>query len=298
MKAMNDKALEQYTDWELITNFKKREITIDDYNERDSFKANHAYYFIAGNLKNNVRSNSNLIEKNLLTFDYENLNMEFEEFRQMIHNKLKDYNYFLYPSIHSYHKGVKDKKDDSIIAKIDKRFRYRLVIDTNRMYTIEENISLIKNIGKYIGIPYDDKSETYSQCMGLPILTPYTNESMLYINEGKPFPIDAYIDKKTLTKPSKPNAQINFVASRPVKYTAKMLMEFMDGVAEGNRDNWLTRQCGVMFSLGMDPRYIYQWLHLLNLEFVEPPLADKDINRIFQSIRKKEGDFEGKKGNA
>ncbi|MDN6268448.1 MAG: hypothetical protein L0J44_11460, partial [Tetragenococcus koreensis] len=49
--------------------------------EIDKFKSNKIGYFIAGKLKNNTRNNSNLIEKELVTLDYDDLgNMLYTKF--------------------------------------------------------------------------------------------------------------------------------------------------------------------------------------------------------------------------
>jgi len=288
MKPIDGEALTNHSDWELITVFKPPKIDIEDYEKRDIYKKNQAYYFIAGTLKPSIRKDKNLIEKNLLTFDYENLDMEFEEFKKVIHDKLADYNYFLYPSIHSYHKGIKDKNDGSHIVDIDKGFRYRLVIDTNRTYTKEENASLVKNVGKYIGLSYDDKSETYSQCMGLPIITPYTDQTMFFKNYGKPFPIDSYIDKSKRNNNSKRMFLKANYKMKQKNYIASILEEWNTGIDEGQRNEWLTKQVGKMFYWKMDVESIENWIHILNENFISPPLNKKEVDTIFGSILKRE----------
>lgn len=95
---------------------------------------------------------------------------------------------------------------------------------------------------------------------------------------------------------SKQNNSARTIANRPftpsanrnMKYTAKIMTEILEGVEEGSRDNWLTKICGTLFYLGMEPTIIYQWMHHINCSFVRPPVEDTDINRIFQSILKKE----------
>ncbi|QJS96663.1 hypothetical protein B5772_06975 [Dolosigranulum pigrum] len=77
-------------------------------------------------------------------------------------------------------------------------------------------------------------------------------------------------------------------SNREMTYTAELLCKLLDGVSEGNRDNWLTEQCGRMLGLGVPPDYTYQWLNYINDHFTHPPLPGRDINRIFTSILKRE----------
>ncbi|WP_392425210.1 bifunctional DNA primase/polymerase [Dolosigranulum pigrum] len=73
-----------------------------------------------------------------------------------------------------------------------------------------------------------------------------------------------------------------------MKYTASVVCEWMDGVAEGERNVWLTKQIGRLLGQGMPVEYAYTWLHHLNSQFVEPSLADKEVNTVFKSILNKE----------
>lgn len=73
-----------------------------------------------------------------------------------------------------------------------------------------------------------------------------------------------------------------------MKYTASLVCEWMDGVAEGERNVWLTKQIGRLLGQGMPAEYAYTWLHHLNSQFVEPSLSDSEVNTVFKSILDKE----------
>lgn len=78
------------------------------------------------------------------------------------------------------------------------------------------------------------------------------------------------------------------IMTQGMKYTASVVCEWMDGVAEGERNVWLTKQIGRLLGQGMPAEYAYTWLHHLNSQFVEPSLSDSEVNTVFKSILDKE----------
>lgn len=75
---------------------------------------------------------------------------------------------------------------------------------------------------------------------------------------------------------------------RKKKYTASLIEEWADGIAEGGRNEWLTSQIGKMLSLGTSADATYQMACVLNQSFISPPLKDNEVNKIFGSILKRE----------
>ena len=88
------------------------------------------------------------------------------------------------------------------------------------------------------------------------------------------------------------NNSIQFQAKVPTRkyYTGKKLDEIVKGTGQGNRNNWLTSVTGWLFRTGADPETVYQLLHLINANFIEPPLKDKEVNSIFKSILRRLAD--------
>lgn len=78
-------------------------------------------------------------------------------------------------------------------------------------------------------------------------------------------------------------------------WTATFLEEIVTGVSEPGRNVWLTSKVGKLLSLGVDAEEAYQLLHVINENFVSPPLPDSDVNTIFESILNKEKQKEGAK---
>ena len=75
---------------------------------------------------------------------------------------------------------------------------------------------------------------------------------------------------------------------RTKKYTAVLLEEIVQGVEESERNVWLTRYTGKLLSLGMNPKEAYQFITVINENFIQPSLPDKEVNTIFKSILKRE----------
>ncbi|MGE7366427.1 VapE domain-containing protein [Desemzia incerta] len=143
-------------------------------------KKSKAKYFLSGELLDNTRKDENMINKSLLVLDYDNISISVEEFKKAIHDKLSDYNYFLYPTI----------------SHTVENPRYRLILEPTRAFVASESKRLISRLTSLIGLPCDKASETYSQHMGLPIIVNGSLEQYekeIVVNQGKPYPIDALL---------------------------------------------------------------------------------------------------------
>lgn len=143
-------------------------------------KKSKAKYFLSGELLDNTRKDENMINKSLLVLDYDNIPISVEEFKKAIHDKLSDYNYFLYPTI----------------SHTVENPRYRLILEPTRAFVASESKRLISRLTSLIGLPCDKASETYSQHMGLPIIVNGSLEQYekeIVVNQGKPYPIDALL---------------------------------------------------------------------------------------------------------
>ncbi|MBT2731656.1 bifunctional DNA primase/polymerase [Carnobacterium sp. ISL-102] len=71
-------------------------------------------------------------------------------------------------------------------------------------------------------------------------------------------------------------------------YTAKFMTELMAGTLKGSRNSWITQQYGRMISLGMSYTVAYEWIRLVNENFVDKPISDSELNKIVLSITKRE----------
>lgn len=98
------------------------------------------------------------------------------------------------------------------------------------------------------------------------------------------------ITAKEQPKQSNAAYQINYsnAASGKKTWTATFLEEIVQGQEEPGRNVWLTSKIGKLLSLGMDAEGAYQFLHVINENFIYPPLPEGVVNTIFQSILNKD----------
>ncbi|MCT3034851.1 primase alpha helix C-terminal domain-containing protein [Pediococcus parvulus] len=71
-------------------------------------------------------------------------------------------------------------------------------------------------------------------------------------------------------------------------YTGKLLDEFVNGASSGNRNAFLTRIAGKMFAVGAEADTVYNMLLVINTNFLTPPLREREINVIFESILRRD----------
>ena len=58
---------------------------------------------------------------------------------------------------------------------------------------------------------------------------------------------------------------------------------------EGQRNDEMTRRCGVLFKRGYSAEQVEGMLDRINQRCCTPPLGDREIQNIFRSIAKREG---------
>lgn len=78
------------------------------------------------------------------------------------------------------------------------------------------------------------------------------------------------------------------LSTRKVKYTATFLKDMVSGAKEGNRNDFLMRFVSKCLALGTDLETIYILVVVVNENFIDVPLDEKEVNIIFKSMVKKE----------
>lgn len=111
------------------------------------------------------------------------------------------------------------------------------------------------------------------------------NGSLDDIKEVPPAILKALTAKE---KPKMDRGKYTSPTSGNKKWTAMFLEEIVIGQAEPGRNVWLTSKIGKLLSLGMDAEEAYQLLHVINENFVYPPLPEENVNTIFKSILNKD----------
>lgn len=264
------------SDFQTIINSKVT--TFKDAALLDAIKRSQAYYFIAGELSEPIRKNDNVLSKSIITLDYDDLQLTEEEFKFHLLSKINALKFYAYPSISHCLKGT----------------RFRVIIPTDRPYTQNESSTVIRFITSHIGLPYDESSETWSQLQGLKCTFESEeafNDKCIY-NEGiSLLKVDNALQKMA-EKQQKQSKEVYKVNSnntmRSKKYTAVLLEEIVQGIQESERNVWLTKITGKLIALGMEPTEAYQFITVINENFIQPPLPDREVNTIFKSILKRE----------
>lgn len=171
------------TAFEWLKSYQVTQIKPKSRQSLKDIKCKQAPYFISGYIEQNekggyIRNNDNLIRRDLIIVDYDDIPLSIDEFKQHIHAKLSQYNYMLYPSI-------SHRTDNP---------RYRLVIEPSRPMIKHEYKHMLTTLGDYIGLPYDPASHTWGQLMGLPVTVGKVEAYKMIINDGVPYPIPNHID--------------------------------------------------------------------------------------------------------
>lgn len=240
-------------------------------------KATLCWYFIAGELLNEKRSNANLVNRSLLILDYDDVKTTMANAKKIIHDAISEYAYFLYPST-SY---------------TQKKPKFRLVVDAERSMSKAEYQATIKALGELIGLPYDDVSHaTWSQLMGCPITSDVEEfDSIKVISQGAAFPI-----LQPEVEESKGDG--SFTSSYPTRYgdgkgkTIQLLEEVVQGICEPGRNSFFTRAFGILLKANMDIEAAINLMIDWNDRYVQPPLGQSELHSVLKSIISRENEKE------
>jgi len=158
-------------------------------------------------------------------------------------------------------------------------------------YKKPKDISLSQNIGVLDGV--DIKAHINNYVMVAPSErnnTAYTWDNHLPMNEPS-------TDIINLMNQSKPKIQskniiLNFNNSNGIrlkKYTGKLIDEIVTGTTHGTRNDWLTRMTAKLLNSGAERENIYYLLCVINQNFIDEPLEESEVNKIFRSMVNKDG---------
>ncbi|MGX6962949.1 primase alpha helix C-terminal domain-containing protein [Vagococcus xieshaowenii] len=252
--------------------------------EKDKIKQFQMYILIAGEMvPNSTRSNDNVLSRSLLFIDLDDVNETETEFLQKISNKLSKVNYCLYPTL-------------SHIT--NEKIRYRLVLELDRSVNRLEYETLLLGISSDLGIDFDvdESNKVWSQGQGAPVFTEKSKNSPIFYQEKeKPVPVDNFLKKikeSSIYKKNKRNQAsykgFDNYQYTGEKYTGKLLNKIAEGVTEGDRNIWFTSLLGSFFNQGVTAENAYKLATVINENFLDFPLEDKELITIFKSIMARE----------
>ena len=241
----------------------------------EDFKKSHAPYCISGKVKaeksgSYKRSNENLLYRDLIFIDYDDITISPETFKYTVHSVLSDYSYILYPTI----KHTPDKP------------RYRLVVKPDKVMNETTYKQVVKEIADKIGLPFDLASLTYSQLQGLPVTTGDPKEYQKIVHRGLDYPVP--------TETHAPRGQVTTTytprrgGQRSI--TMRVIDTIFDGFGdEGGRNVAVTRFVGLLIGkwVNCDIPTAWELTKVANSVTAEPLPVD-ELEATFESIVKTE----------
>ena len=241
----------------------------------DDFKEKQAPYCISGKVKaeksgSYKRSNENLLYRDLIFIDYDDITISAETFKDTVHSVLSDYSYILYPTI----KHTPEKP------------RYRLVVKPVKNLTELDYKETVNHIADLIGLPYDKTSETWSQLQGLPVTTGDPKEYQKIVHRGLdyPVPIETHAPRGQVTTTYTPRVG----GQRSI--TMRVIDTLFEGFGdEGGRNVTVTRFVGLLVGkwVNCDIPTAWELTKVANSVTAEPLPVD-ELEATFESIVKTE----------
>lgn len=236
----------------------------------EEFKKFHAPYCISGKVKAEKngtikRNNENLLYRDLVFIDYDDIPISAETFKDTIHSVLSDYSYILYPTI----KHTAEKP------------RYRLVVKPDSNLTELDYKTTVNHIADLIGLPYDKTSITWSQLQGLPVTRQEIDQYDRVVNLGTDFPT---IRGQTVT--TQPTTGNFNPSSGQLSMTMRVINTLFNGYGnEGGRNVAMTKFVGLLLNkyVNCDIETAYN-LALIANENTDPPLTINELDTTFRSI--------------
>lgn len=243
----------------------------------EEFKKEHAPYCISGKVKKDKkgtykRNDENLIYRDLIFLDYDNITLSSEEFKATVKKAIGDYSYIIYPTI----------------KHTEKKPRFRLVVKPSEPMNKETYKSVVTEIAEKIGLMYDTASLTWSQLQGLPVTVGKSDDYVKTVHRGKDYPVPKY-EGTTIKKASTKGYSIRSPNERKSP-TVRIIETLFNGFGEeGGRNNACAIFVGMLFNryVNFDIATAYQLTVMANNNTPEP-LPEEELDKTFRSIAKKE----------
>ena len=243
----------------------------------EEFKKEHAPYCISGKVKKDKkgtykRNDENLIYRDLIFLDYDNITLSSEEFKATVKKAIGDYSYIIYPTI----------------KHTEKKPRFRLVVKPSEPMNKETYKSVVTEIAEKIGLMYDTASLTWSQLQGLPVTVGKSDDYVKTVHRGKDYPVPKY-EASTIKKASTNGYSIRSPSERKSP-TVRIIETLFNGFGEeGGRNNACASFVGMLFNryVNFDIATAYQLTVMANNNTPEP-LPEEELDNTFKSIAKKE----------
>lgn len=270
---------------EFFKNYQLLELDVPgNEEEQKRLKTSVLQGFISGQMKALVRNNGNLISRDCLILDLDDVIISEDELIKIVHEKFKKFEYVLYPSISHGIKGVRYRLVLPLDGEVNES-EYKLLVH------YANNMMLKGIIGQS-----DSSNATWSQIMLLPTITQYTSNKSLIINESeKQLPTVQLLEGANTWNNQNKTQQKGYINPSRFKRgghryrnaTTELFESLVAGCGEGNRNNRIAQITGGLLARAVNVKIAFQLVLMANEHF-DDPLPIKEVEDTFYSIAKKE----------
>ncbi|MBX5319273.1 mobile element-associated protein [Staphylococcus caprae] len=211
------------------------------------------------------RSDQTLINRTAITLDYDEIK-DFRGLYEVLKTKLEHVSW-VFHTTYSY--------------TVEKP-RIRLIVPINEPVSASDYRKYSNGLARYIGYPVDEASFVPSQAMALPVKK---SKESIYIFKYNDAPV---IKKEELNKMVVKNEPITVDYSNHFhKRDSSYWREIAFGVGEGERNQTLASLTGYLLRRYVDANLVYGLVSAWAMT-CRPPIEQKEVNRTFKSILKKD----------
>jgi len=211
------------------------------------------------------RSDQTLINRTAITLDYDEIK-DFRGLYEVLKTKLEHVSW-VFHTTYSY--------------TVEKP-RIRLIVPLNEPVSASDYRKYSNGLARYIGYPVDEASFVPSQAMALPVKK---SKESIYIFKYNDAPV---IKKEELNKMVVKNEPITVDYSNHFhKRDSSYWREIAFGVGEGERNQTLASLTGYLLRRYVDANLVYGLVSAWAMT-CRPPIEQKEVNRTFKSILKKD----------
>ena len=211
------------------------------------------------------RSDATLINRTAITLDYDEIK-DFRGLYEVLKTKLEHVSW-VFHTTYSY--------------TVEKP-RIRLIVPLNEPVSASDYRKYSNGLARYIGYPVDEASFVPSQAMALPVKK---SKESIYIFKYNDAPA---ITTEELNKMVVKNEPITVDYSNHFhKRDSSYWREIAFGVGEGERNQTLASLTGYLLRRYVDANLVYGLVSAWAMT-CRPPIEQKEVNRTFKSILKKD----------
>ena len=211
------------------------------------------------------RSDDTLLNRSAITLDYD----EIKDFRSLFESfkaKLENVAW----AFHTTYSYTSEKP------------RIRLIVPLNALVSASDYRKYSNGLAKYINYPVDEASFVPSQAMALPVKK---SKDSIYIFKYNDAPT---ITTEELNKMVVKNEAITVNYSNQLKkHDSAYWREIAFGVGKGERNQTLASLTGYLLRRYVDANLVYGLVSAWAMTCT-PPIDQKEVNRTFKSIYKKD----------